>query len=229
MAGRLQEPGPPRSLKPSQFNARLDFAKLLDKIVAVFTSRQRFYIRTDSASQIDQAFFECRAVIALMAQHTFLQFNSVRWRRWNGPGAEAGLAPGPPGGNVTGAASGVQLQADHIQSGGTVLFCSLLKNSPSRRRSGFAFAELHRSSLQHAAQRCDPVLVHGLAIETALLPVQLQASRLGDILRIDARPDVGVDVAYFGFDLFLREALTVRCDHQFVCEALNALASAPGG
>jgi hypothetical protein len=66
-------------MKPFQFNARLDLAKLLDKIVAFFASWQRFYIRSDSASQIDQAFFKCHAVIGRMALHD-LSPNSVRWR-----------------------------------------------------------------------------------------------------------------------------------------------------
>ena len=68
MAVRLQA-RMPRSLKPFQFNARLDLAKLLDKIVALLASRQRFYIRSDSASQIDQVFCKCRAVIGLMVLH----------------------------------------------------------------------------------------------------------------------------------------------------------------
>ncbi len=68
MAVRLRKPAP-LSLKLLQFNARLDLAQLLDKIVAFLASRQRFYIRSDSASQIDQVFFKCRAVIGLMVLH----------------------------------------------------------------------------------------------------------------------------------------------------------------
>ena len=68
MAVRLRK-RMPLSLKLFQFNARLDLAKLLDKIVALPASRQRFYIRSDSASQINQAFFKCHAVIGLMPLH----------------------------------------------------------------------------------------------------------------------------------------------------------------
>ena len=107
MAVRLQEPVP-RSLKPFQFDARLDFAKLLDQIVAFLASRQRFHIRSDSASQIDQALFERRAVIELMAQHTVLQFKQRSLATMEWPRRCGRSGAGAIWGNVAGAASGVQ-------------------------------------------------------------------------------------------------------------------------
>ena len=61
-AVRLEGPASP-SPKLVQFNARLDFAKLLDQIVAFFGWWQHFYIRADFAGQIDRVFFERRAAI----------------------------------------------------------------------------------------------------------------------------------------------------------------------
>jgi hypothetical protein len=96
MAVRLQEPVP-RSLKPLQFDARLDLAKLLDKIVAVFASRQRLYIRSDSASQIDEPFFKCRAVVGRTALHDLSPVQqrslaTMEWpRRWGWSSAGASL------------------------------------------------------------------------------------------------------------------------------------------
>ena len=83
MAVRLQEPVP-RSLKPLHFDARLDLAKLLDKIVAVFASRQRFYIRSDPASEIDEAFFKCRAAVGRTALHDLspVQQRSLATMEW---------------------------------------------------------------------------------------------------------------------------------------------------
>jgi hypothetical protein len=67
-AVRLEGPASP-SPKLVQFNARLDFAKLLDQIVAFFGWWQHFYIRADFAGQIDQVFFERRAAIELGVLH----------------------------------------------------------------------------------------------------------------------------------------------------------------
>jgi hypothetical protein len=74
----------PLSLKLFQFTACLDLAKLLDKIVALLASRQRCHIRSDSASQIDEVFFKCRAAIGRTALHDLspVQQRSLATMEW---------------------------------------------------------------------------------------------------------------------------------------------------